>query len=112
MALVELSWPSNYVGDAENALECALQAQRMGSAGIPDWTARKCGVILTATLMEARQAASAQESCAEGLAREAGDLQDQADCLWLMAELDRRTGRMADAGAHLRESLEVAARDR
>jgi DNA-binding CsgD family transcriptional regulator len=61
--------------------------------------------------MEAGHAASAQKSCAEGLARarKAGDLQDQADCLWLMAELDRRTGRMADAGAHLRESLEVAA---
>ena len=110
MALKELGWTFNYVADAEKALECALQAQRAGSAGIPDWTARKCGVILTAALMEVGQAASAQESCAEGLARarEAGDLQDQADCLWLMAELDRRTGRMADAGAHLRESLEVA----
>ena len=107
----ELGWASNYAGDAENALECALQAQRMGTAGIPDWTARTCDVILTAALMEAGQAASAQESCAEGLARarEAGDLADQADCLYFMAELDLRTGRMSDAGAHLRESLEVAA---
>ena len=42
-------------------------------------------------------------------AREVGDLQDQAYCLWQMAELDRRAGRMADAGTHLRESLGLAA---
>jgi DNA-binding CsgD family transcriptional regulator len=38
-----------------------------------------------------------------------GDLQDQADCLWHMAELDRRAGHLADAGTHLRESLGLAA---
>jgi DNA-binding CsgD family transcriptional regulator len=37
-----------------------------------------------------------------------GDLQDQADFLWYMAELDRRAGHLADAGTRLRESLEFA----
>jgi predicted ATPase/DNA-binding CsgD family transcriptional regulator len=111
MALSELSYTANYADDARQALEWALQAQQIDATALPDWTARKRGVLLTAALMDAGQTASARHSCTEGLtrARDAGDLQDQADCLWLMAELDLRAGQASEAGAHLRESLEVAA---
>jgi DNA-binding CsgD family transcriptional regulator len=66
---------------------------------------------LTNALMGAGQTAAAQRSCAGALARarEEGALQDQADLLYDMAELDLRTGHMADAGRHLRESLRLAA---
>ena len=60
--------------------------------------------------MDAGQLDAARRICASALsrAREVGDLQDQADFLWHMAELDRRAGHIADAGTHLRESLEFA----
>ena len=111
LALYELSSAAYYVGDFAASLEWAQQACRIDPAGIPDWVARWCGMVMTVALTEAGQAASAQRNCADWLARarEVGDLQDQAYCLWQMAELDRRAGRMADAGTHLRESLGLAA---
>ena len=111
MALIGARLRRYYAGDAEKALEWARQAQRIDPAAIPGWIARRCDVAMTAALIEAGEVAAAQRSCADGLARarQAGDLQDQADFLWLMAELDRRAGRMAEAGAHLREALEIAA---
>jgi predicted ATPase/DNA-binding CsgD family transcriptional regulator len=112
LALYELSYVANYTGDFAASLEWAQQACRIDPAGIPDWVARWCGMVMTVALIEAGQAASAQRSCADWLAqaREAGDLQDQAYFLGYMAELDRRAGRVADAGAHLRESLRLAVR--
>jgi predicted ATPase/DNA-binding CsgD family transcriptional regulator len=111
MALAELSCAFIYAGDAGAALEWARQAQRIDPAGIPDRTARECGLVLTTALMEAGQAASARLSCSEELARarDAGDSEHQTECLWLMAELDRQTGRISDARSHLGESLRVAA---
>jgi hypothetical protein len=63
-------------------------------------------------LTEAGQPGPATEVCAELLARarDAGHLPEAADGLWLMAEIGWQTGRISDAGAHLRESFEVAAR--
>jgi predicted ATPase/DNA-binding CsgD family transcriptional regulator len=112
LALHELSWAANYAGDFAASLEWAEQACRIDPAGIPDWVARWCGTAMTVALIEAGQAASAQRSCADWLARarDAGDLHGQAILLWLMAELDRRTGRMCDAGGHLRETLGIASR--
>jgi predicted ATPase/DNA-binding CsgD family transcriptional regulator len=109
-ALRELSWAASYAGDADNALRWARQTQRIDPAGIPGWFARGCAIALASALMEADEMASAQGSCTDALARArgAGDLQDQAECLWLMAELDRQTGRIDDASAHLRESIGLA----
>jgi tetratricopeptide (TPR) repeat protein len=111
LAVASLGSAAHYAGDFEESLSWARQAAQIDPADLPDWVGRHCVRVMAAALMEAGQAASAQESCAEGLARarEAGDLADQADFLWLTAELDLRTGRMSDAGAHLRESLEVTA---
>jgi len=111
LALAELSSAADYAGDAAAALEWARQAQRIDPARIPDWICRERDVILTTALMEAGQVTNAQLSCAELLARaqDAGDLEYQSECLWLMAEIDRRSGRMADARSNLRDSLRVAA---
>ena len=56
--------------------------------------------------------AAAQRSCADGLAqaRQAGDLGNQADFLGRHVDLDRQTGHLSEAGAHLREALEIATR--
>jgi predicted ATPase/DNA-binding CsgD family transcriptional regulator len=110
LALMELSWAAHYTGDFSASLEWAQRACQIGPAGIPDWVARWCGMVMTVALIEAGQAASAQRSCANWLARarEVGDLQDQAFFLGYMAEVDRRADRLADAGTHLRESLELA----
>jgi DNA-binding NarL/FixJ family response regulator len=53
----------------------------------------------------------ALELCVRGLAqaRAAGDLSDEADTLFLIATLERQTGRLADAQAHLYETVELAA---
>jgi predicted ATPase/DNA-binding CsgD family transcriptional regulator len=111
-ALTELAWCGNYSGDAEDSLKWALRAQQVDTARISDWAAREVRVVLTAALTEAGQPDPAAQTCAELLsrARDAGHLQDLADGLWLMAEIGRQTGRISDAGLHLRESLEVAAR--
>jgi DNA-binding NarL/FixJ family response regulator len=41
-------------------------------------------------------------------AREAGDLIEQADQLFFMADLEWQTGRLAEARAHIREAFELA----
>jgi len=112
LGLMHLSLAASYTGDLKNALAWARQAQRIDPATIPGWVARLCDEDLAGVLIEAGEVASAQRRCADGLARArlAGSLFDQADCLQLMAELDRQAGHMAEAGAHLREALEIAAR--
>jgi DNA-binding CsgD family transcriptional regulator len=61
---------------------------------------------------EAGDLAAAERVCAAGLtrSRDAGDLQNQASLLRQMAILDLQAGRAGDAAAHLRGSLELAAR--
>jgi predicted ATPase/DNA-binding CsgD family transcriptional regulator len=112
LALLELGLAASYAGDPDNALAWARQAQRIDPAAIPGWIARLSSTYLTIFLIKAGDVASAQRSCADGLARarQAGSLQDQADCLELMADLNRQAGHMAEAGAHLREALELASR--
>jgi DNA-binding CsgD family transcriptional regulator len=55
---------------------------------------------------------AAEKSCQDGLvqAREADDLRSETFCLGLLADLDLRAGRIAGAGRHLRESLELSTR--
>ena len=110
MALIGLILASYGVGDTDKALEWAEQARRVDPAVTPDWIVRRCDLSTVAALMDAGQLDAALHICAGALARarDVGDLQDQADFLWHMAELDRRAGRMADAGTHLWESLGLA----
>jgi propanediol dehydratase small subunit len=61
-------------------------------------------------LLCARHTDGTQYLCERVLAqaRTAGDLGVQADTLHLMASLAHMTGRLSDAGGHLRESAELA----
>ena len=111
MALIGLSLASYVVGDAGKAVEWAGQAHQIDPEAMPGWIARRRDVAMAAALMDAGQLDAALRICAGALsrAREVGDLQDQADFLWHMAEVDRRAGRMADAGTHVREALGITA---
>jgi predicted ATPase/DNA-binding CsgD family transcriptional regulator len=110
-ALAELSVTSYYGGDAEDALRWARQAQQIDAAEIPGPLVRRRDVILTLALSLAGEEDAARQSCAQGLARarEADDLPHRADFACFMAELDRQSGHLTQAGAHIRESLGLAA---
>jgi len=111
LALADVTIPMCYAGDFEGALRLARQAEQI-PADIPGWIARLSSNILTAVLLAAGDLAAAERSCAAGLARaqEAGDVRNQPRMLADMASLDLRAGRFEDAAAHLRESLQIAAR--
>jgi predicted ATPase/DNA-binding CsgD family transcriptional regulator len=112
LALCELCVVTQYASDFETSLELAQQACGIHPAGVPGWVARWCVSCLTNALMGTGQVTAAERSCADQLAwaREAGDLEEQANALVVMAELDLIAGRQADAAAHLHESLEIATR--
>ena len=112
MALLDLAAAAYYTGDTENALACARQAQRVDPERIPGRVARRCSHFLAYAMFEAGEAAAAQRTCADGLAgaRQAGAVQDQAEFLHIAVYLDRQAGHIAEAGAHLREALELTSR--
>jgi predicted ATPase/DNA-binding CsgD family transcriptional regulator len=109
-ALAHLSIAAVYGGDDEAAFERASQARRVDPAALPDKVTRLCGMAHANALIQVGQADSAQQICADGLAqaRAAGDVGDQANFLYLTLYSARRAGHMADAGAHLRESISMA----
>jgi serine/threonine-protein kinase PknK len=112
LALANLSLGAYYAGDLEDALARARQAQQIDPAGIPGWIARRCSDFLILVLLETGDLSAAEQCVADGLAQaqRAGDTHSQALCLGLMADMDQRAGRISEAGAHLRESLELTTR--
>ena len=108
--MASLGSAAHYAGDFETSLSWARQAGRIDPADLPGWVGRGCVRVMAAALLEAGQAASARRSCADGLARarEAGDLWDQAEFLFFMAELDLEAGHMPEAETCLREALRLA----
>ena len=96
----------------ETALALAGQATRIDPAVIPGWIARWASLFLSMFLTETGDWPEAENRCADSLARarEADDLRSETFCLGLMTDLDTRAGRIADAGRHLRESLELSTR--
>jgi DNA-binding CsgD family transcriptional regulator/tetratricopeptide (TPR) repeat protein len=111
-ALVNLSYAAYHTGDAEEAVTWARQAQQIDPAVIPGWAARLCTYILADVLTTAGEVAAAQRSCADGLAlaRQSGDVEQQANFVMLLADLELRAGCIPKAQAHLREALEIATR--
>ncbi len=109
LALQNLSLGTYYSGDPAAALAWARRAERVGPAGIPGWIARRGNDFLILALLESGDVAGAWQHCTDGLAeaRRAGDRRSQASCLGRMADMDRLAGRIPEAGAHLRESLEI-----
>jgi DNA-binding CsgD family transcriptional regulator len=92
-------------------MRLARQAQQI-PADIPGRRARECSSTLTNVLTAAGDLTAAEGICEAGLARsrEAGDLENLSELLTGMADLDLRAGRIQDAAAHLRESLQITAR--
>lgn len=112
IALHRLAGAAHYTGDDERSLAWLRQAQRIDPSGIPASSARRSGILIANGLIEAGEVGAAQQACEQALAwaRQAGALGDQADCLMLMADLDLRAGRIAEARSHLCEALGLAMR--
>ena len=93
-SLYELACAARYAGDIGDAVSWLRQAQRIDRAAIPGSLARLITMALAATLGEAGDAANAQQHCADALAlaRQAGALYEQGDCLLVMAWLDHLAG--------------------
>ena len=97
--------------DRIGALQLARRAEQV-MAGKEGPAARACGHILATVLIEAGEAAGAQQVCAASLAgaRDAGDLWSLGNLLEKMVVLDLWSKRYEDAAAHLREGLQTALR--
>jgi predicted ATPase/DNA-binding CsgD family transcriptional regulator/transcriptional regulator with XRE-family HTH domain len=111
VALMDLSFDADYVGDHAGAVRLARQAGQI-TAGIPGGLARMCSYVLTIVLADAGDLAEAVRVGAAGLARarDASDLWNQALLLPRVVDLDLRAGRTGDAAVHLREGLQLAVR--
>jgi predicted ATPase/DNA-binding CsgD family transcriptional regulator len=111
IALFGLFFSASDAGDHDEAVRLARQAAAI-TVGVPGPVVRGSDQALTSVLIEAGDLATADRVSAAGLARarEAGDLWNQSVLLRLMADLDLRAGRTVDAGAHLREGLQIAMR--
>jgi hypothetical protein len=99
LALYGLAVAAHHAGDRGDAVRLARQAQQI-SADIPGWRARECSSTLTTVLTAAGDLTAAEGICAAGLAgsREAGDLENLAELLTAMADLDLRAGRAERLG--------------
>jgi len=110
VALFWLGAVAGYTGDSHSCVAWLRQAQQIDRAALPGWTTRHVTMQLADSLREVGEVAEAQQHCADALAlaRQAGALLDQADCLTVAARLDVLAGRLAEARAHLREVLRLS----
>jgi predicted ATPase/DNA-binding CsgD family transcriptional regulator len=109
-ALRELSFVSIYADQGDEAMEWASQAQQVVTDGVPAWIARKIEHTLPYALVASGHLDGVLDLCKQLLAdaRAVGDLSDQADALYTMAEVALRKGRLDDAATYLRETAELA----
>ena len=110
-ALAHLCLAANYQDDQAAALEWATLAQRVDQAALPDKVVRLCATIYANALLEAHQVEQARQVSSAGLAQAqaAGDVGDQANLLYIIIYNARRSGQIAEAAAHLGESIALAA---
>jgi predicted ATPase/class 3 adenylate cyclase/DNA-binding CsgD family transcriptional regulator len=110
-ALYWLATAAAYVGNFQDAEAWMRQAQRIDQAAISGWIARHCTIALARVLGEMGEATEAQRCSADALAlaRQAGALYDEGECLLTMALLDLYAGRLPETRAHVREVLELFA---
>jgi predicted ATPase/DNA-binding CsgD family transcriptional regulator len=108
-ALACLSLAAWSGGDRDGALRLARQALAIGEE-FAGSLQRGLSQIVTGVLIEAGDLAAAGQACAAALAacRTAGDVTNLGGVLRQQTILDLRTGRIADAPAHLRELLQIA----
>jgi predicted ATPase len=107
-AFLFLAFAAAAAGDAGEAVRLARQADQV-PGDLPPSMARHSHMVLIEALIQADEFAAADRACAAALAasRNAGDLASLPAVLYQMALLDLRAGRAGDAGAHLRESLQL-----
>ena len=112
IALTALSVVVFYGGDAAEALELTRRARELLPSDIPGDLARWCHYALAQVLAEMGELDSARRVCAAGLAlaRQVDDLANLVPLLGTMGDIQRLAGSLADAGAHLREGVALAAR--
>jgi DNA-binding CsgD family transcriptional regulator len=96
-----------YTGDLDEAAQLARQAGQIPD--VPGTAGRLCGFLLAAVLAEAGDLAAAEQAGAATLAwaRDAGDAYSLDGLLTVMADLDLRAGRAADAAERLREAVRL-----
>ena len=111
-ALLALQYDLHCAGDTAGVLALGRRAEQIEPETIPGNVARGCATLLTTSLIETGDIASAELTCTDALAsaREIGDLLAEAQCLQLAAEISQRAGRMAEAGTHLQEAVALATR--
>jgi predicted ATPase/class 3 adenylate cyclase/DNA-binding CsgD family transcriptional regulator len=98
-------------GDIEGGLSWSRRACQADPAAVPGWVTRMCRWMLAVQLFEAGDPA-ARQAAEDALAqfREAGHVYFQGSVLITIALIDLRAGRLAEAGAHLEEAIEIASR--
>jgi len=109
LALGGLSVIASHGGDHDRARQLARQAEQ-AQAGVPGPAARMSSYFLTSVLADAGDLAAAERVCAAGLARsrDVGDVENLGRLGFLMAMLQLRADRAAEAAAHLREGFQIA----
>jgi DNA-binding CsgD family transcriptional regulator/tetratricopeptide (TPR) repeat protein len=112
LALTAVSLTAYYAGDAAKALDWTRQAQELLPLDICGDEARWCHYVVALVLTEIGELDSARRVCAAGLARsrQVDDLANLVPLLEVMADLERRAGNLAEAGAYLQEAVAVASR--
>jgi hypothetical protein len=100
---------ASHGGDHDRARQLARQAEQ-AQAGVPGPAARMSSYFLTSVLADAGDLAAAERVCAAGLARsrDVGDVENLGRLGFLMAMLQLRADRAAEAAAHLREGFQIA----
>jgi predicted ATPase/DNA-binding CsgD family transcriptional regulator len=108
LALAALSIAAEIGGDLADAVRLARQAGQI-RADVPGWIARASSNAAAGVLTSAGDFAGADRVCSAGIAksRQANDLLNLAPLLAKMVTLDLQAGRLDDAAARLRESLEI-----
>jgi predicted ATPase/DNA-binding CsgD family transcriptional regulator len=99
------------VGDLDSAVRAVREAVQI-TVGVPGAVVRFCSRNQAFVLVEAGDVVAGERVCAETLARsrDVGDQWALAGLLPMMVILDLEAGRIQDAAAHLRESLQLAMR--
>jgi predicted ATPase/class 3 adenylate cyclase/DNA-binding CsgD family transcriptional regulator len=111
MALGDLAIAAKNGRDRDGALQLVRQAEQI-QGDIPGWLTRASDNLLIAVLIETGELADAERICASVLTatRDVGDMRVLGSLLTQMANLDLRAGRIQDAAAHIRESLQITMR--
>jgi len=111
-ALIILRVTAHYSGDDANALAWARQAKRIDPATIPGIMVRVISISLSVDLLNNGEHDEARQHCADALAlaRQARDLDSEAGCLDLMADIELAARRLPQAEASLREAIELGLR--